>query len=145
MSIFFTFFVSIQGGFQLFCGTQAQSEEKYYSGTLGTFYRILPRHFRHFLPMHFRHYLHMQFSLQNCEHKNNIIIQLGIIETHASWSWSKTVLIIQKVGIVFYIIIFTQALQAQYFLSQALPDVPLLLKPPLPKFFFRITIFVYYL
>ena len=33
--------------------------------------------------MHFRHYLHMQFSLQNCEHKNNIIIYLGITETHA--------------------------------------------------------------
>ena len=26
------------GGFQLFCGTQAQSEEKYYLGILGTFY-----------------------------------------------------------------------------------------------------------
>ena len=40
----------MQGGFQLFSGTQAQSEEKYYLGILGTFYRILLRHFRHFLP-----------------------------------------------------------------------------------------------
>ena len=86
--------IRTRGGFNFFAALRHNRKKnitqafqalftEFYSGTLGTFYRILPRHFRHFLPMHFRHYLHMQFSLQNCEHKNNIIIQLGIIETHA--------------------------------------------------------------